>query len=194
MTASTTTPAAESRTVVRLGTRRSALATVQAQLVADALTAVSGLQVELVPITTYGDESQQAQVPLETIGGTGVFVTEIRRALLAGDIDLAVHSLKDLPTGQPDGLTIAAIPRREDPRDVLVARGQPDPRRAAGRAPASAPGRRAAPPSCWRWTSACRSSRSAATSTPACARSPTVGTTRSSWLAPACSGWAGPTR
>jgi hydroxymethylbilane synthase len=110
------------RGIVRLGTRRSALATAQARLVADALTAASGRVVELVPITTSGDESQQAQVPLETIGGTGVFATELRRALLAGEIDLAVHSLKDLPTGQPDGLTIAAIPRREDPRDALVAR------------------------------------------------------------------------
>ncbi len=109
-------------TALRLGTRRSALATVQAQLVADALIATGDVEVELVPITTYGDESQREQLPLETIGGTGVFATELRRALLAGDIDIAVHSLKDLPTEQPAGLTIAAIPRREDPRDVLVAR------------------------------------------------------------------------
>lgn len=109
-------------TALRLGTRRSALATVQAQLVADALIATGEVEVELVPITTYGDESQREQLPLETIGGTGVFATELRRSLLAGDIDIAVHSLKDLPTEQPAGLTIAAIPRREDPRDVLVAR------------------------------------------------------------------------
>jgi hydroxymethylbilane synthase len=122
MSASTVTPAPDARAVVRLGTRRSALATAQARLVADALTAASGVVVELVPITTYGDESQQAQLPLETIGGTGVFATELRRALVTGDIDIAVHSLKDLPTGPADGLVIAAIPRREDPRDVLVAR------------------------------------------------------------------------
>jgi hydroxymethylbilane synthase len=122
MSASTVTPASDARAVVRLGTRRSALATAQARLVADALTAASGVAVELVPISTYGDESQQAQLPLETIGGTGVFATELRRALVAGDIDVAVHSLKDLPTGPADGLVIAAIPRREDPRDVLVAR------------------------------------------------------------------------
>ena len=82
---------------LRLGTRRSALATAQAELVADALTATGGVEVELVPITTYGDESQREQLPLETIGGTGVFATELRRALLAGEIDIAVHSLKDLP-------------------------------------------------------------------------------------------------
>ncbi len=107
---------------VRLGTRRSALALAQAQHVADALAAGGQVTVELVPIVTSGDRTQQDQVPLETIGGTGVFVTELRRALLSGDVDLAVHSLKDLPTAPADGLAFAAIPRREDPRDVLVAR------------------------------------------------------------------------
>jgi hydroxymethylbilane synthase len=107
---------------VRLGTRRSALALVQAQYVADALTAGGQVAVELVPIVTSGDRSQQDQVRLDTIGGTGVFVTDLRRALLSGDVDLAVHSLKDLPTAPADGLTFAAIPPREDPRDVLVAR------------------------------------------------------------------------
>jgi hydroxymethylbilane synthase len=107
------------RTTLRLGTRRSALARAQAQLVADALTPLSGLRVELVPVSTYGDNSTE---PLETIGGTGVFATELRRAVLSGDVDLAVHSLKDLPTAPVDGLTIGAVPRREDPRDVLVAR------------------------------------------------------------------------
>ncbi len=107
---------------VRLGTRRSALALVQAQHVADALTAGGQVAVELVPIVTSGDRTQQDQVPLETIGGTGVFVSELRRALTAGEIDLAVHSLKDLPTAPAEGLVIAAVPPREDPRDVLVAR------------------------------------------------------------------------
>jgi hydroxymethylbilane synthase len=111
---------AGARTELRLGTRRSALATAQAQVVADLLAAVCGLSVRLVPITTYGD--QQADQPLESIGGTGVFAAELRRALLADEVDLAVHSLKDLPTAPIDGLTIGAIPRRADPRDVLVAR------------------------------------------------------------------------
>ena len=104
---------------LRLGTRRSALATVQSQLVADALTAGSGREVVLVGVTTEGDRSSEA---LATIGGTGVFVSALREALLRGEVDLAVHSLKDLPTADPDGLRLAAVPRREDPRDALVAR------------------------------------------------------------------------
>lgn len=104
---------------LRLGTRRSALATAQAQQVADALTARTGRAVELVPVTTYGDTSREA---LAQIGGTGVFVSALREALLAGDVDLAVHSFKDLPTAPPEGIALAAVPPREDPRDVLVAR------------------------------------------------------------------------
>lgn len=104
---------------LRLGTRRSALALAQSRLVADALTAATGRAVELVPVTTYGDTSRAA---LATIGGTGVFVSALREALLAGQIDLAVHSLKDLPTGQPADILLAAVPPREDPRDALVAR------------------------------------------------------------------------
>jgi hydroxymethylbilane synthase len=105
--------------VLRLGTRRSALATAQSQRVADAITAASGRPVELVEITTYGDTSREA---LARIGGTGVFVSALRDALLEGRVDLAVHSLKDLPTAAPGGLALAAVPAREDPRDVLVAR------------------------------------------------------------------------
>ncbi|MBP0460712.1 hydroxymethylbilane synthase [Streptomyces montanisoli] len=104
---------------LRLGTRRSALAKAQSQRVADAVAAHAGRPVELVEITTYGDRSR---AHLAQIGGTGVFVTALRDALLRGDIDFAVHSLKDLPTAQPEELVIAAVPRREDPRDVLVAR------------------------------------------------------------------------
>jgi hydroxymethylbilane synthase len=104
---------------VRIGTRASALATRQARLVADAITASTGRPVELVPITTYGDTSRE---DLAQIGGTGVFVTALRDALLAGTVDVAVHSLKDLPTGDAPGLCIAAVPPREDPRDALVAR------------------------------------------------------------------------
>ena len=104
---------------LRLGTRRSALATAQAERVAADLTARTSRPVELVPVTTYGDTSREA---LAQIGGTGVFVSALRDALLAGDVDLAVHSLKDLPTADADGILLAAIPPREDPRDVLVAR------------------------------------------------------------------------
>ncbi|HMG31945.1 MAG TPA: hydroxymethylbilane synthase [Jiangellaceae bacterium] len=105
-------------TALRLGTRRSALALAQARTVAAAL-AKTGREVELVEITTHGDISQE---PLATIGGTGVFVSALRDALLADRIDLAVHSYKDLPTAPADGLVVAATPLREDPRDVLVAR------------------------------------------------------------------------
>ncbi|HZO65717.1 MAG TPA: hydroxymethylbilane synthase [Kribbellaceae bacterium] len=104
--------------MIRLGTRRSQLATVQATWVADELRA-RGHDVELVPIVTAGDTNR---APLEQIGGTGVFVSALRDALLEQRIDVAVHSLKDLPTVPVDRLTLAAIPPREDPRDVLVAR------------------------------------------------------------------------
>ena len=108
-----------SRSPVRLGTRRSALALAQARSVGTALTAETGVEVTLVEITTQGDVSS---APLAQIGGTGVFVNALRDALRADRIDLAVHSLKDLPTAATPGLTIAAIPPREDPRDVLCAR------------------------------------------------------------------------
>ncbi|GAA3056393.1 hydroxymethylbilane synthase [Streptomyces olivoverticillatus] len=114
----TSTTAAAGRPL-RLGTRRSRLAMAQSGMVADAVRELTGRPVELVEITTYGDVSREA---LAQIGGTGVFVSALRDALLAGEIDFAVHSLKDLPTTQPDDLTLAAIPLREDPRDVLVAR------------------------------------------------------------------------
>ena len=104
---------------LRLGTRRSPLATAQAQQVADALTARTGRPVELVSVTTYGDTSRAA---LSQIGGTGVFVSALRDALLAGTVDLAVHSLKDLPTAAAPGIHLAAVPAREDARDALVAR------------------------------------------------------------------------
>jgi hydroxymethylbilane synthase len=91
----------------------------QSGQVADAVSRVTGRPVELVEITTYGDTSRES---LAQIGGTGVFVTALRDALLRGEVDFAVHSLKDLPTAQPDDLALAAVPVREDPRDVLVAR------------------------------------------------------------------------
>ncbi|MEU5344773.1 MULTISPECIES: hydroxymethylbilane synthase [unclassified Streptomyces] len=104
---------------LRLGTRRSKLAMAQSRQVADAVSQVTGRSVELVEITTYGDTSREQ---LAQIGGTGVFVTALRDALLSGEVDFAVHSLKDLPTAQPDDLVLAAVPVREDPRDVLIAR------------------------------------------------------------------------
>lgn len=104
---------------LRLGTRRSVLATTQSRMVADALTEATGRAVELVEVVTFGDTSGGA---LTQIGGTGVFVTALRTALLDGRIDLAVHSLKDLPTADPPGLELAAVPARCDPRDALVAR------------------------------------------------------------------------
>jgi hydroxymethylbilane synthase len=104
---------------LRLGTRRSKLAMAQSGQVADAVRQVTGRPVELVEITTYGDTSREH---LAQIGGTGVFVTALRDALLRGEVDFAVHSLKDLPTAQPEELVLAAVPVREDPRDVIVAR------------------------------------------------------------------------
>jgi hydroxymethylbilane synthase len=106
-------------TTLRLGTRGSVLARTQSQAVADAITAATGNPVELVHIVTEGDRSGAA---IAQLGGTGVFVVAIRRALLEGSVDLAVHSYKDLPTAAEPGLIIAAVPRREDPRDALVAR------------------------------------------------------------------------
>ncbi|MFD7907812.1 hydroxymethylbilane synthase [Kitasatospora sp. NPDC059747] len=104
---------------LRLGTRRSALAMAQSGMVAREVTRLTGRAVELVEITTYGDTSREA---LAQIGGTGVFVSALRDALLEGRIDFAVHSLKDLPTAAPEGLVLAAVPEREDVRDALVAR------------------------------------------------------------------------
>ncbi|MFD9396390.1 hydroxymethylbilane synthase [Streptomyces sp. NPDC060000] len=104
---------------LRLGTRRSRLAMAQSGQVADAVSKVTGRPVELVEITTYGDVSREH---LAQIGGTGVFVTALRDALAKGEVDFAVHSLKDLPTTQPEDLVLAAVPVREDPRDVIVAR------------------------------------------------------------------------
>jgi hydroxymethylbilane synthase len=104
---------------LRLGTRRSPMAMVQSAHVAELVTARTGDQVELVGLTTFGDVSQ---ADLAQIGGTGVFVSELRKRLLNGDIDFAVHSLKDLPTWQDSALTLAAVPPRSDPRDALAAR------------------------------------------------------------------------
>ncbi|MEO7446967.1 MAG: hydroxymethylbilane synthase [Humibacillus sp.] len=105
--------------VVRIGTRASNLARTQTGHVAAALTAATGMQTEIVLIRTEGDLSLR---PLAQMGGTGVFVSALREALLRNEIDLAVHSLKDLPTAPAPGISLAAVPVREDPRDVVVAR------------------------------------------------------------------------
>jgi hydroxymethylbilane synthase len=106
--------------VIRLGTRGSRLATTQSGHVAQALSWVLGSEhVELVTIRTEGDRLPGS---LASLGGAGVFVAALREAVLADRCDLAVHSLKDLPTVAADGLTLAAVPAREDPRDALCAR------------------------------------------------------------------------
>jgi hydroxymethylbilane synthase len=104
---------------LRLGTRGSALARWQAQWVADRL-AERGVEVELVPITTRGDTSQGQGDAIGNLGSPGVFTKELQRALLDERIDLAVHSLKDLPTDVVAGLVLASVPQRESPRDVLI--------------------------------------------------------------------------
>jgi hydroxymethylbilane synthase len=104
---------------IRVGTRASVLATTQSELVAKALRDALGRDVELVEVTTEGDVSR---APLAVIGGTGVFVGALRDALLRGDVDVAVHSLKDLPTTPDERIALAAVPLREDPRDAVVAR------------------------------------------------------------------------
>jgi hydroxymethylbilane synthase len=105
---------------IRVGTRASLLARTQTQVVVDAFTACSpDVPVQTVLVSTEGDRSPK---PLEQIGGTGVFVSALREALLAGEIDVAVHSFKDLPTAPAPGIAVAAVPPREDPRDALCAR------------------------------------------------------------------------
>lgn len=105
---------------IRVGTRASLLARTQTELVVGEFSRANpDTPVETVLVSTYGDRSA---APLEQIGGTGVFVSALRDALLAGEIDVAVHSFKDLPTAPVTGINLAAVPRREDPRDALCAR------------------------------------------------------------------------
>jgi hydroxymethylbilane synthase len=105
--------------VLRLGTRKSPMAMAQSGQVAKLITVRTGAQVELVGLTSFGDVTQ---VHLPEIGGTGVFVSTLRESLRHGDVDLAVHSLKDLPTAPVPGILLAAVPARDDPRDALVGR------------------------------------------------------------------------
>jgi hydroxymethylbilane synthase len=104
---------------LRIGTRASTLALAQTGMMADRLAAIAGRDVELVRITSHGDVSQES---LSSLGGTGVFVSALRDALLADECDVIVHSLKDLPTGEVEGIMMVAIPTREDSRDALCAR------------------------------------------------------------------------
>ena len=107
-----------------IGSRASRLARWQAEWLRARLEE-AGRAARIEIIRTTGDRFLDR--PLAALGGKGVFVKEIEDALLSGAVDVAAHSLKDLPTAQPDGLVIACIPQREDPRDVLVARGAPGP-------------------------------------------------------------------
>lgn len=102
-----------------VGSRGSKLAIIQSQLVMSELAKTHPhLQFELLPVTTTGDRRKHA--PLEELGGVGVFVKELEDALSAGRVDLAVHSLKDMPTETPEGFRLAAVTERADPRDALV--------------------------------------------------------------------------
>ncbi len=107
---------------IKLGTRKSPLALAQAHQVRSLLLALSPeISVEIVHIVTSGDKFL-AQ-PLADIGGKGLFTKEIEEGLLAGELDIAVHSMKDMPTKLPDGLIIGALLEREDPRDMLLGEG-----------------------------------------------------------------------
>lgn len=107
---------------LRIGTRGSALALRQTEMVVERITkGYPEIAAEIVVIKTTGDRLQD--VSLSLIGGKGVFVKELEEALMRGDVDIAVHSMKDLPAEIPESLVIAAIPEREDPRDVLISRG-----------------------------------------------------------------------
>lgn len=114
---------------LRIATRGSPLALRQAEIVTEALAAAlpgraGQITTEIVVVETAGD--RQADRPIAAIGGQGAFVTEVSKALIDGRADLAVHSAKDLPSGLLEGLTIAAVPKRADPRDVLVGRALAD--------------------------------------------------------------------
>lgn len=106
---------------IRIGTRGSALALWQAEHVRGRLAAL-GHQVELRVITTTGDRLLDRR--LDSVGGKGAFLKEIEEAMLAGEVDLAVHSLKDVPTGLPPGLSLGAFLERADPRDALLTSGR----------------------------------------------------------------------
>ena len=109
--------------IVRVGTRDSVLARLQTDIIIARLSAnFPGLVCEIVPVTTHGDKVLDR--PIAELGTRGVFVKELEQSLLSNEVDLVVHSLKDLPTDLPSGLKLAAVLDREDPRDVLVSHNQ----------------------------------------------------------------------
>jgi hydroxymethylbilane synthase len=114
-----TVPPSHTPALLRIGTRKSALARFQTDQVRGFLAAANPtLRIEIETFTTQGDKNLSAALP--EVGGKGVFTAELEAALLAGAIDIAVHSLKDLPTETPAGLALGAVPRRANPADVLV--------------------------------------------------------------------------
>src|SRR5438552_15983173 len=118
-------------TLIRIGSRGSRLALTQAELAAERLRG-DGVEIALVPITTAGDKDRTK--PFGEIGSRGVFVKEIEEALLAGRIDVAVHSAKDMTSSDTDGLVVGAYPEREDPRDALCGASELRPRMRGGTA------------------------------------------------------------
>src|SRR5213076_1104991 len=126
---------------------------------------------EIVKVTTPGDTST---APIPTIG-VGVFTSALREALLRNEVDVIVHSYKDLPTKPEPGIVLAAVPPREDPRDALIARDG----LTLGQLPPGSKVGTGAPRSCARWASVWKSCRFEAISTPACARSVTASSTPS---------------
>ncbi len=107
--------------IIKIGTRKSKLALWQSNWVKAQIESLyPGMRVELVRITTTGDKILDS--PLSKIGGKGLFVKEIENALLRGDVDIAVHSMKDLPAQLPEGLKLCSFPKREDPRDAFISR------------------------------------------------------------------------
>lgn len=166
-------------TALRLGTRGSALAMAQSGMIADAVRAATGREVELVEVVTAGDRSS---APVQRLG-VGVFVSALRDALLAREIDFAVHSYKDLPTAPADGLHIAAVPEREDPA-TRWSPGTVAPWPSCRPARPSAPARCAGSPNCTHSDSSSRSPRSAATSTPASSACSARMRTLTRWCSP----------
>ncbi|RXZ40823.1 hydroxymethylbilane synthase, partial [Agromyces binzhouensis] len=112
------TAAAAQRDVIRVGTRGSALALAQTNQIAERLGKAANADIEIVTVTTQGDTSRAS---LQSIGGTGVFAAALREALVAGECDVVVHSLKDLPTADHPRLRLGAVPKRADARDALCA-------------------------------------------------------------------------
>ena len=157
---------------VILGTRASALARVQTDLVIRLLTSAwPELACETRVIGTAGDRTQASGEPLPEIGGKGLFTEDLERALRDGEIDLAVHSLEDLPTEDAAGVVVGAVTRREDVRDCLVARDGSSLRDLRA-APSSGRAVCGAPPRCEHFAVISRSARSGGTSTRGSGRSP----------------------